>query len=125
MLIGYTSGIFDLFHQGHINYLTECKKYCDFLFVGVDSDQRTALSKGVGRPIENINSRLKKVSEFCDISFEKKESSWVYIEKIRPKILFRSAQNPILVQKENVKIIYIPYTLDISTTILISKLNVN
>ncbi|EJU9788322.1 adenylyltransferase/cytidyltransferase family protein, partial [Vibrio vulnificus] len=45
MIIGYTSGVFDMFHIGHSNFLEECRKYCDILYVAVDSDNRVKVLK--------------------------------------------------------------------------------
>ena len=69
--VGFTSGVFDLLHPGHIAYLEEAKLHCDVLFVGVNSDSSVRANKGEGRPVcrEGDRSLVAAALESVDYVF--------------------------------------------------------
>ncbi|WP_434137617.1 adenylyltransferase/cytidyltransferase family protein [Photobacterium leiognathi] len=129
MIIGYTSGVFDLLHIGHENFLQACKRQCDILYVGVDSDTRVKQLKGTSRPIQQEIIRVKNVSKYCDYAFIKWNPSHTYFKTIQPDIIFKSNEkrNSNGIKSFQGKYIEIPYTKEISTTKLItsSQYNIN
>ncbi len=60
MRIGYCAITADILHIGHINYLNACKKQCDYLIVGVMSDECVKKYKGQ-YPIMSLEDRMKVV----------------------------------------------------------------
>ncbi len=59
--IVYTSGVYDLIHEGHVLYLEKAKSYGDIMVVGVDSDELTRKRKPDNklRPIDGLETRLR------------------------------------------------------------------
>ena len=58
-IVGYSDGVFDLLHIGHLKHFQKCKKHCDFLIVGVFSDELTSLYKR--RPFIPFKERIELV----------------------------------------------------------------
>lgn len=59
-IVGYTTGVFDLFHIGHLNILKRAKYHCDYLIVGVTTDELSVARKGK-RPVVPFAERLEIV----------------------------------------------------------------
>ena len=59
-IVGYTTGVFDLFHIGHLYLLKNARKICDFLIVGVTTDEISEIMKG-RKPIIPFSERVEIV----------------------------------------------------------------
>lgn len=60
MIVGYAFVVGDLLHIGHLEFFKKCKKYCDFLIVGVYTNELTATYKRV--PIIPFEERIEMVA---------------------------------------------------------------
>jgi D-beta-D-heptose 7-phosphate kinase/D-beta-D-heptose 1-phosphate adenosyltransferase len=90
--IGFTNGCFDLLHQGHLYSISEAKKKCDYLIIGLNSDISVAKLKGSNRPIDKQTYRVLKLSKLNDVDaiiIFNDESPLRLIKEINPDILFK------------------------------------
>ena len=128
MKIGYTTGVYDLFHIGHLNLLKNAKGLCDKLIVGVTVDELVSYKNK--KAVIPFNERLEIVRsiKYVDATIPQecidKFEQW---KKLRFDILFVGDDwynSPSWAEMEkkfsevNVKIIYFPYTKGTSSTIL-------
>lgn len=67
--VGLTSGSFDLVHFHHFLYLIRCRRSCDVLIVGVDSDELVRERKGEGRPLIYDSRRVVMVDALKPVTF--------------------------------------------------------
>ena len=64
--VGYVPGVYDLFHIGHLNLIQNCKKYCEYLIVGVLSDELVEFYKGK-RPFIPFAERIAIIDALRDV----------------------------------------------------------
>lgn len=93
--IGFTNGVFDLVHPGHVSILRFARDHCDALIVGLNSDSSVRyLGKGDHRPINTELDRAAVLAAFemvdAIVIFEKK-TPLDLIKLITPDILVKGA----------------------------------
>ncbi|MBV8793198.1 MAG: D-glycero-beta-D-manno-heptose 1-phosphate adenylyltransferase, partial [Pseudolabrys sp.] len=90
--IGFTNGVFDLLHPGHVKVLTGARATCDRLIVGLNSDASVKRLKGPERPVQNVNARAEVLAalEAVDliVVFEE-DTPEKLIARVRPKVLVK------------------------------------
>lgn len=94
LIVGFTNGCFDLLHKGHLLLLSQAKKQCDFLIVGINSDSSVKKLKGSDRPVDSEQIRLKKLSIIKDVDaliVFNEETPLKIINELMPNILFKGA----------------------------------
>lgn len=133
MLIGYTAGVYDLFHIGHLNLLKNAKSLCDKLIVGVTVDE-LVLYKGK-RAVIPFHDRLEIVRsiKYVDAVVPQYDMDKLLMcKKLGAKILFvgddwygtdkwKNYQKQF--DSEGIRIIYFPYTQGVSSTIISKALS--
>lgn len=128
-IIGYTTGVFDMFHIGHLNILKRAKEQCDYLIVGVSTDEVVEEYKKK-TPIIKFEERIaiveaiKYVDEVVPQTTMDKMEAWKQLEF---DVMFHGSDwkgsdmyNHIIEKFNNVgvKVIFLPHTEGVSSTLL-------
>ena len=132
-VIGYTQGTFDMFHIGHLNLIKNAKRHCDYLVVGVNSDDLVESYKNK-RPIIPLDERveimraIKYVDEVIVTNTLDKKEIW---EKVRFNEIYigddwkgneRWEKTGKEMEQLGAQLVFLPYTKDTSSTMLREKL---
>lgn len=135
-IIGYTTGVYDMFHIGHLNILKNAKKQCDYLIVGVSTDETVKKYKNKVPiiPFEDrieIVSAVKYVDKVVPQESMDKMEAW---KKYHFDILFHGDdwKNSDMYNKieqdlteVGAKVVFLPHTPGVSTTILTEVIRKN
>ena len=131
-IVGYTTGVFDMFHIGHLNILKRAKERCDILIVGVTTDELCQAYKNK-LPIIPYEERkaiieaIRYVDKVVPQLNRDKFSAW---EELKFDIMFvgddwKGSELFEVVEKKlnavGCKVEYLPYTQGTNSTILREK----
>lgn len=134
IIIGYTTGVFDMFHIGHLNILKRAKQQCDYLVVGVTTDE-LCYKRKQKYPIicEKDRVEIVKSIKYVDkVVLQSDMDKLHMIKKIGANVVFVGSDwkdSPSWVQYEKdfstigCKVEYLPHTDGISSTMLRELLN--
>jgi len=128
--VGYTCGVFDLFHVGHLNLLERCKSMCEILIVGICNDDYVHRIKNTN-PIVSEHDRVRIISalkcvdlaELVDV--DTTNDKMKALDKFKFDVLFsgddwKGTERYLKTEEEfkkiGVSIEYLPYTVGVSTT---------
>lgn len=132
-LIGYTAGVYDLFHIGHLNLLKNAKGMCDKLIVGVTTDDLVMYKgKRAMIPFEDRLEIVRSIKYVDAVVPQSDMDKLTMCKKLGAKILFvgddwYGTEKWNQYEKEfndaGIKIIYFPYTKGVSSTLINKALN--
>jgi glycerol-3-phosphate cytidylyltransferase len=135
MIIGYTTGVYDMFHIGHLKLLKRAKEMCDYLIVGVSTDELVLKEKNKIPIIpyedrKEIVGAIKYVDEVIPQYDKDKIKLYLSLKNKFSKMFVGSdwlgtpqwEKYEKEFSKYGVEIIYLSHTDGISSTILLEKL---
>ena len=132
--VGYTSGVFDLFHIGHLNILRNAKELCDYLIVAVSTDElvqkyknKTPVipyeeRKAIVESIKYVDRGVPQVNMDKIAAFEQYHFDAIFVgDDWKGSDVFERADS--YMRERGACVEYLPYTNNISSTLLKKVLN--
>lgn len=132
--IGYTTGVYDMFHIGHLNVIKRAKEQCDFLIVGVTTDELCFKRKNK-YPIIQESERMAIIAELRSVDKVVPQDSMDKLEVVKKygaDVVFvgsdwKGTESWNKYEKEfaeaGCSVVYLEHTDGISSTILRNRLN--
>lgn len=133
--VGYTTGVFDMFHIGHLNILRRAKEQCDYLIVGVSTDElvKEYKNKTPIIPFEERAEIVQSIDCVDRVIAQENRDKYEAWRELKFDVMFVGDDwkgKPLFMKLEEefkkvgVDVVYFLYTKDTSSTILREKLNV-
>ena len=128
MILGYTTGVFDLFHIGHVNLLRNAKAMCDKLVVGVTTDELVSYKNK--KSVISFEERMEVVRacRYVDAVIPQEDmDKYTQWEKVKFDVMFvgddwfKSEKWQAIDQKfkeVGVRVVYFPYSKGTSSTLI-------
>ena len=128
-IIGYTTGVFDLFHIGHLNIIKRAKKKCDFLIIAISSDElcyKVKKKKPV-IPFQERKEILKSIKYVDRVVVEKKDDKIEALNRYKFDIIFKGDDHKNSkkwvkwdkeFKKRKIKVVFFNYTKNTSSTLI-------
>jgi len=128
MILGYTAGVYDLFHIGHLNLLRNAKAMCDKLIVGVTTDELVAYKfKKAVIPFQERMEIIRSIRYVDAVIPQETMDKMEVWKKIKFDVMFvgddwyktdkwESLEKQF--KELNVRIVYFPYTKGTSSTLI-------
>ena len=120
---GITFGTFDLLHVGHVSILERARALCDYLMVGVSTDELTFAKKSV-EPVYSLPERMRIVRSLRAVDFvfveESLERKAEYIREFDASLLVMGDdwEGRFDHLRDLCDVVYLPRTRDVSTTLV-------
>lgn len=135
--VGYTCGVFDLFHVGHLNLLERCKNQCEYLIVGMCNDEYVRKIKGKEPTIKEndrlrILNALKCVDKAEKVDIVTTNDKMIAWNRFKFNVLFsgddwKGSERYLKTEEQfkefGVMVEYLPYTQGVSTTDIKNKMS--
>ena len=128
-VIGYTAGVFDLFHIGHLNILKRAKAECDYLIVAVSTDElveeyknKTPIisydeRKAIVESIKYVDEVVPQINRDKMAAWEKYKFDKMFVgDDWKGNKMFKELEEKF--SEKGVQIVYFPYTKGTSSTYL-------
>lgn len=92
LTVGITSGAFDLIHPGHISFLDDARRHCDFLVAVIASDRTVRDQKGLEKPYIPADKRAATIAAIATVDaviISDEPYHETILRALRPDILFK------------------------------------